>query len=92
MFGMTTGGTGRDFSAEDSRPLVLPLKDELSVSLSEEMKSGRETVSPEEVRRITLPMRAVHRGLGLELITGKKILFTTAVVTEKRGWERPDAT
>ena len=44
-----------------ARPLVLPVIDELS------MEAGREIVNTEEVRRMTLPMRADHPGLGLEL-------------------------
>ena len=71
-FGVTTIGRGGELSVEGSRPLVLPvpLRDELSVSLSEETvtESGREIVSTEEVRRMTSAMRVDHFGLKLELL------------------------
>lgn len=66
--GLTTGGRGGELSREPARPLVLLLRDELSVSLSEAAEAGREMVRTEEVRRMTLPMRADHFGLGLELL------------------------
>ena len=69
-FGVTTIGRGGELSVEGSRPLVLPvpLRDELSVSLSEETESGREIVSTEEVRRMTSAMRVDHFSLKLELL------------------------
>lgn len=76
---LTTGGGGGGLSVEASRPLVLPLRDALSVSLSEEMEDGREIVSTEDVRRITLPIRADHRGLALGLLiagNGRKDLLS----------------
>ena len=66
--GVTTAGRGGEPSAEFARALVLLVRDELSVSLSEAAEAGREIVSTEEVRRMTLPMRAEHFGLGLELL------------------------
>lgn len=66
---MTTGGRGGELRVEPARALVLLLTDELSVSLSEAADPGREIVRTEEVRRMTLPMRADHFGLlGLELL------------------------
>jgi hypothetical protein len=72
------GGGGGELSAE---PLVLPVRDTLSTS--EEMEDGREVVRTEELRRIALPTRAVHRrlGVGLLIAGGKK---ERAV-----GWESP---
>ena len=61
-------GRGGELSVEGSRPLVLLLRDALSMSLSEAAEAGRETVRIEEVRRTALPMRADHLGLGLELL------------------------
>lgn len=70
-----TGGGGGGLSVEASRPLVLPLvlplREALSASLSEETEDGREIVRTEEVRRMTLPMRADHRGLGLVPLIAK---------------------
>ena len=45
------------------------LRDALSVSLSEAAVAGRGLVRIVEMRRMTLPMRADHFGLGLELST-----------------------
>lgn len=56
------GERGGGLSVEAWRPLLLPLRDALSASLSEEMGDGREKVSTEAVQRTTLPMRADHRG------------------------------
>ena len=80
---VTTGGGGGGgelgvgFSEEDSRllvmlaidprRLVLSLRDVVSVSLLEAGEAGRGTVKT-EARRIILPMRADHRGLGLGLL------------------------
>ena len=60
----TTGGRGEDFLVERKR---LPLRDELSISISEEMEAGR-IWSTEDVRRMTSATRADHFGLGLELL------------------------
>jgi hypothetical protein len=80
---VTTGGGGGEVSVEASRPLELPLRDVLSMSLSEEMEPGREMVSTEDVRRITLPIRADHFGLVLGLvIAGNR----RKDVAQKRGW------
>ena len=77
--GVTTIGREGELSVEGSRPLVLLLRDALSVSLSEAVEDGREIVRTEEVRRMTLPMRADHLGLGLELL----ITEWTVVVAEQ---------
>ena len=70
--GVTTEGRGGELSIEPARPLVLLVRDELSVSLSEAAEAGREIVSTEEVRRMTLPMRADHFGLGLEVLMAEE--------------------
>ena len=85
--GATTGGTGGELSVEFARALVLLIRDLLSVSLSEAAEVGREVVSTEEVRRMTLPIRADHFGLGLTLLMAEE-----SGLAEKRGWERPEAT
>ena len=87
--GVTTGGTGGELSVEFARALVLLLRDALSVSLSEAAEVGREIVSTEEVRRMTLPMRADHFGLGLELLMAEE--SGRWLLLRKRGWERPEA-
>lgn len=72
------GGGGGVLNKEASRPLVLPLIEELSPSLSE-IEPGREmVVSAVDVRRIILPMRADHRGLelGLGLAIGRLETFS----------------
>ena len=66
--GVVTTGGGGEVTVELARPLVLLLRDTLSVSLSEAAEDGREIVSTEEVRRMTLPMRAAHFGLGLGVL------------------------
>ena len=66
--GVMTAGIGGELNAEFARALVLLAREELSVSLSEAAEVGREIVSTEEVRRMTLPMRADHFGLGLVLL------------------------
>jgi hypothetical protein len=72
--GVTTGGRGGELRLEFARALVLLLRDELSVSLSEAAEVGREIVSTEEVRRMTLPMRADHFGLlGLVLLMVRRV-------------------
>jgi hypothetical protein len=67
-FGLTTGRR-EGFPVEPARPLVLPLRDEMSEFLSEETEAGREIVSAEDVRRMMLPLLADPIGLGLELFT-----------------------
>jgi hypothetical protein len=48
--GVITAGRGGELSAEFARALVLLVRDELLVSLSEAVEAGWEMVSTEEVR------------------------------------------
>jgi len=51
---------------------------------------GRETVKIEEVRRITLPMRADHRGFGLDIVGEGGLCRVTQREGGKMGEARSD--